>query len=381
MRKGIWILVILAVAGAAWWTFHSNGPAGPLVEGPRPVRTAKVQTGDLPEVITALGTAVPENTAVVRSRVDGELIALHFTEGGMVKAGDLLAEIDPRPFATALAQARGTLARDQALLKDARLDLDRFRKLVREGSVSQQQLQQQEGTVGRYEGEVEADKAAVADAALQLEYSRITAPISGRVGLKQVDLGNMIHASDGTGIVTITQEDPMSVIFTLVERRIAEVQDGMAKTSEGLKAEAWDQDNASLLATGRLLTLDNRIDTATGTVKAKARFPNPNGRLFPNRFINMRLFVDEFTGVLLIPASAVQRGDAGYYVFVVGPDDKAELRHVETGYSTDEWTVVAKGLSEGERVVTDGVDRLRNGTPVRPDPEALVSGPQKQTHP
>ncbi len=367
--KVIWVVLILVVAGGLWWKFRASGPAHPEGEEARSVRAAVVARGDLPVLVQALGTAVPENTALVRSRVDGELTALHFTEGQTVKAGVLLAEIDPRPFETALAQAKGTLARDEALLRDAVLDLNRFRKLVREGSVSQQQLQSQEATVGRYEGEVAADRAAVADAALQLEYSRITAPISGRVGLKKVDLGNMIRASDTTGIVSITQEDPMTVVFTLVERRIPAVQAGMAAHPEGLAVEAWDQDNSALLETGRLLTLDNAIDTATGTVKAKAVFPNTAGRLFPNRFINVRLLVATLKDVPLVPASAVQRGDKGLYVFVVKADNTVEMRSIETGAGNDTVMVATKGLSPGEQVVTDGVDRLRDGTPVRIAPQ------------
>ncbi len=364
-KKIVWIILLLLVAGGLWWKFRPSGPAHPQGEDARSVRTAEVVSGDMPIVVQALGTAVPENTALVRSRVDGVLQALHFTEGQLVKAGDLLAEIDPRPFETALAQAKGTLARDEALLKDAQLDLIRFRKLVREGSVSEQQLQSQEGTVGRYEGEVAADRAAVADAALQLEYSRITAPITGRVGLKKVDLGNMIRSSDTTGIVSITQEDPMTVVFTLVERRIPVVQEGMVTHPEGLVVEAWDQDNAALLETGKLLTLDNAIDTATGTVKAKALFPNKTGRLFPNRFVNVRLRVATLQNVPLIPDAAIQRDEKGFYVFIVGPENKAQMRSITVGHRTDTTTVVPKGLAPGERVVTDGLDRLRNGTSIQ----------------
>lgn len=368
MRKLILgILLLLAVAGAAWWYFRSSGPQHPQGEEPRPVSVAPAVIGDLPVVVPALGTVVPENTALVRSRVNGVLMALHFTEGQLVKAGDLLAEIDPRPFEAALAKAKGTLASDEAQLKDARLDLDRFRKLVREGSVSQQQLQSQEALVGRYEGDVAADRAAVTDAALQLEYSRITAPISGRVGLKKADLGNMIQSLDSTGIVSITQENPTTVVFTLVERRIPAVQAGMAAQPGGLIAEAWDQNSTERLEAGRLLTLDNAIDTATGTVKAKALFPNERGRLFPNRFINVRLLVDTLHDVLLIPAAALQRDDKGYYVFVATPENKAAMRLIQIGYSTDEKIVVTQGLSAGDQVVIKGVDRLRDGTPVQPD--------------
>jgi multidrug efflux system membrane fusion protein len=292
-------------------------------------------------------------------------MALHFTEGQIVRQDDLLAEIDPRPYEVRLQQALGNLARNEALLKDAELDLERYRKLIREQSISAQQLQSQEGLVEQFRGSVIADKATVADAELQLSYSRITAPISGRVGLKRVDVGNMIRSSDNEGIVVITQIRPMHVIFTLVERQIPEVLAAMRK-GEPLTVEAWSQDNRTLLATGELLTIDNQIDTATGTVRASATFANDDRRLFPNQFVNTRLKVKTLENVLIIPSSALQRNNDGFFVYVVR-DGKTRSQTITTGYATDTETVVDAGLAEGDVVVTDGVDRLRDGMAVTYD--------------
>jgi multidrug efflux system membrane fusion protein len=257
-------------------------------------------------------------------------------------------------------QARGELARNEALLKDARLDLDRYRKLVREQSVSQQQVQAQESLVGQYEGAVLSGRASVADAELQLAYSRITAPVSGRVGLRNVDVGNMIRASDSGGLVVITQMRPMNVIFTLVEKQIQDVIEAM-RAGRPLPVEVWGQDNKELLASGELLTIDNQIDTATGTVRAKAVFSNADGRLFPNQFVNTRLKVKTLEDVLLIPSSAVQRNARGFFVHVVEKDGTTRGRDIATGYATDAKTVVLSGIAPGDVVVTDGVDRLRDG--------------------
>ncbi len=379
---------------------------------PQPVRVGKAELLDVPIYFQGLGTVTPENTVAVKSRVDGQIMELPFTEGQYVEAGTVLARIDPRPFQVQLMQAKGSLASNEAQLKSARLDLARFRKLVKEESVSIQQLQTQEATVGQYEGAVAMDKASIADAELQLTYCTITAPVSGLVGLKKVDLGNMVHASDADGIVVITQMRPMQVVFTLVEKELPEVlealrassapqsiassapQSGIAAASAhnagpsssaaqsggasppaaspapsgaaagtGLLVEAWNQAGAELLATGKLMTLDNQIDTATGTIKAKAIFDNADGRLFPNQFVNARLKVKIMKNALVIPTSAVQRGNEGFFVFRV-QDGKAQLRPVTTGHTGPQQTVVTSGLEPGDLVVIDGVDRLRDGTEV-----------------
>lgn len=361
------ILVVLLVSAAAWgWTRFGGKDAGREAPKPLAVRAAEARIDDVDVYFRAIGTVTAPNTVTVRSRVDGELMALHFTEGRFVKEGDLLAEIDPRPFAVQKMQAEGQLARDEAQLQQARLELERYRKLIREHSVSKQQLETQEGLVGQYEGAVLAGKASVADAELQLTYSRITAPISGRVGLRRVDVGNIIRSSDSDGIVVITQMRPMDVVFTLVEAQIPDVIQAMIaanRAGSSLEVEAWGQDNRTLLGTGALLTIDNQIDTATGTVKAKARFENEDYRLFPNQFVNARLKVRTLEKALVVPSAAVQRNNDGFFVYVV---EKGVIRTapVTTGYASDKDTVLESGVSAGDAVVTDGVDRLRDGMAV-----------------
>lgn len=361
------ILAVVLVAIAAWgWTrFAGRKERG---EPPRPlvVRAAEARIDDVDVYFKAIGTVTAPSTVTVRSRVDGELVALHFTEGMFVKEGDLLAEIDPRPFAVQKMQAQGQLARDEAQLAQARLELNRYRKLIKEHSVSKQQLETQEGLVGQYEGAVLADKAAVADADLQITYSRITAPISGRVGLRQVDAGNIIRSSDSNGIVVINQMRPMDVVFTLVEGQIPDVVAAMIaaeKNGAALEVEVWRQDNKTLLATGALLTIDNQIDTSTGTVRAKARFANDDYHLFPNQFVNARLRVRTLKKVLVVPTAAVQRRNDGFFVYVVD-DGATRTAAVTTGYASDSDTVIESGLTPGEVVVTDGIDRLRDGMAV-----------------
>ena len=354
-------LLAVLILGAGWYAYSrvSDKPEERPAPRVQPVRATNAHIGNMDVFIRSLGTVTPPNTVTVRSRVDGQLMALHFTEGQLVRQGDLLAEIDPRPFEVRLQQALGNLARNEALLNAAERDLERYRRLIRERSISEQQLQTQEGLVGQYRGSVVADKALVADAELQLSYSRITAPISGRVGLKKVDAGNMIRSSDSEGLVVITQIRPMHVIFTLVERQIPEVIAAM-RTGEPLTVEAWGQDNRTLLATGELLTIDNQIDTATGTVRAKATFANDDRRLFPNQFVNTRLKVRTLENVLIIPSSAVQRNNDGFFVYVVR-GGRTHSQAIAISHATDTETVVDSGLAEGDVVVTDGVDRLRDG--------------------
>ncbi|MDR2076281.1 MAG: MdtA/MuxA family multidrug efflux RND transporter periplasmic adaptor subunit [Desulfovibrio sp.] len=357
------LLVLLPAAAAVLlglFFSRADRPAPPPEA--QSVRTAKAVLMDFPLYFHGIGIVTPENTVLVTSRVDGELIAIHFTEGQDVLAGDLLAEIDPRPFEIRLKEAEGALARDTALLTDARLDLERYRGLIRREAVSAQQLQAQEALVGQYEGAARVDEANIADARLQLSFCRITAPISGRLGLRQADLGNMIRTSDATGLVVITQMQPMHVVFTLTEKQVPDVLSAMR--SGPRPVEAWDQDNRTLLASGLLVTLDNRIDSATGTVKAKAVFDNSGERLFPNQFVNARLLVATIPQALVVPASAVQRNSDGFFVYVVASDDTVAMRPVRTGQGTSVHTRITEGLSAGEVVVTDGVDRLRNGIKV-----------------
>ena len=363
-RPLVALLALAILAGAAFGAytfFFSGGRKGPPPAAPMTVKAREATIDTVSVYIHALGNVTPPRTVTVRSRVDGELVALHFTEGRRVTAGEPLAEIDPRPFEVQKAQALGALARDEALLRDARLDLERYRKLIKERSISQQQLQAQEALVGQYEGAALAGKASVADAELQLTYSRITAPVSGRVGLRRVDVGNIVRSSDSDGIVVITQMQPMEVLFTLVEKQIPDVIAGMRKGP--MQVEAWGQDNTKLLATGVLRSLDNQIDTATGTVKAKAEFDNSDEMLFPNQFVNVRLRVRELENALTVPTSAVQRNIKGFFVYVV-EDGHTRMQEITSAYATDLLTVVEEGLKAGDVVVTDGVDRLREGSPV-----------------
>ena len=370
-RPGLRIVLVILLVAAAAWAWVRFGGKEERREAPRPlaVRVAEARIDNVDVYFKAIGTVTAPNTVTVRGRVDGELMALHFTEGQFVREGDLLAEIDPRPFEVQKMQAEGQLARDTAQLGQARLELERYRKLIKEHSVSKQQLETQEGLVGQYEGAVLAGKAAVADAELQLVYSRVTAPISGRVGLRRVDVGNIIRSSDSDGIVVITQMRPMDVVFTLVESQIPDVIPAMIaarKAGTDLAVEAWGQDNKTLLANGTLLTIDNQIDTATGTVKAKARFDNEQYRLFPNQFVNVRLKVRTLEGALVAPTAAVQRNNDGFFVYVV-ENGKTRTAPVTTGYASDRETVIESGLKPGDVVVTDGVDRLRDGMAVTYD--------------
>lgn len=331
-----------------------------------PVRVATVVAQAVPEYLSGLGTVIPSQNSLVRSRVDGTLLRLHFEDGQMVKEGDLLAEIDPRPFEMALNDAKGQLARDIAILDNARLDLKRYVDLRDKDYVSAQQLSTQNSTVRQYEGIVASDKAKVADAALNLEYSRITAPMSGRLGLRQVDAGNMIRASDSAGIVRITQMEPAYVVFTLPESQLPRILDALraaeaAKTP--LVVDVWDREFKKQLTTGFLLTLDNQIDTGTGTIKLKAEFPNTDGQLFPNQFVNAQLLIRTLANALVAPTSAIQRGSKGTFVYVV-KNTITEVRPVVTGWVSNNTTVIDSGLSAGEEVVIDGLDRLRNGMDV-----------------
>lgn len=368
-------IVLVAAAAWGWARFTGQKDRG---EPPKPlaVRVAEARIDDVDVYFKAIGTVTTPNTVTVRSRVDGELMALHFVEGMFVKEGDLLAEIDPRPFEVQKMQAEGQLARDKAQLTQARLELERYRKLIKEHSVSKQQLETQEGLVGQYEGAVLADKAAVAEAELQITYSRITAPLSGRVGLRRVDAGNIIRSSDSDGIVVINQMRPMVVVFTLVEGQIHDVIAAMIaaeKKGDTLAVEVWQQDNKTLLATGSLVSIDNQIDSSTGTVKAKARFTNDDYRLFPNQFVNARLRVRTLSGALVVPTVAVQRHNDGFFVYVVD-GGKTRTAPVTTGYASDSDTVIESGLKPGEVVVTDGVDRLRDGMAVTYEQAATAGG-------
>ena len=371
LRPFVWLAggaLLVTVGIVAWQKF---GPQPAMIERDRwramgtqavPVRVAQVVREPLNLHLKALGTVTALNTVTVRSRVDGELVEIAFSEGQDVSAGDLLARIDPRPHEVRLAQAQGQQKQNLAQLDNARTELARYRDLAKKGHVSAQQLSAQEALVREYEARHQSDQASVDDARLQLSYTRITAPIAGRVGLRNVDMGNLVRAGDGDGLVTITQRAPISVLFSIPETELPRLLDAV-RVDPSLAVEAWDRDERQLLATGLLASLDNRIDTQTGTLRLRAQFPNDDGRLFPNQFVNVRLRVSH-EEVVTIPNAAVQYGSAGNYAFAVDSQNKVVIRPLTLGATEGEQVVVLEGLEPGERVVLEGLDRLREGSTV-----------------
>ena len=339
----------------------SPGPAGRTP--PVPVVVTAARTSDVAVYLGGLGSVTPLNTVTVHTRVDGELTKVVFQEGQRVNAGDLLAEIDPRPFQVQLTQAQGQLARDEALLRNARVDLDRYRTLVAENSAPTQQLDTQVELVHQFEGTVETDRGQIDNVKLQLIYCRITAPLSGRLGLRLVDPGNIVHATDQNGLVVITQLQPIAVVFTIPEDSLPPV---LAKLGAGekLPVDAWDREQKQRLASGTLLTVDNQIDPTTGTVRLKAVFPNTDGRLFPSQFVNAHLRLDVRRGATVVPAAAIQQSAQGAFVYVVKPDHSVTVRPVKVGVTESDNAAIDSGLSPAEMVVVDGAERLREGSQV-----------------
>ena len=407
-RRWPWIVAVatLVAAGAGYWYWSGRQPdvstglpgagapgpgAGPGGRGggdpsarALPVVAVAARKGSIDVYINALGTVTPRNIVVVKPRVDGQLMRVAFEEGQVVKAGALLAEIDPRPFQVQLAQAQGQMAKDQSLLKNAQLDLERYRTLLGQDSISKQQVDTQEALVRQYEGTIQTDQANVDSAKLQLTYSRVTAPIGGTIGLRQVDPGNVVHASDANGIVVIAQLQPISVVFPIPEDSLQRTLRRLA-TGESIAVEAWNRDQKVKLATGKLLTVDNQIDTTTGTVKLKAEFANADLALFPNQFVNVRMLVETLPEAILVPSAAILRGAPGTFVYVVKADKTVTVVSVKLGPVQGETTAISSGVAPGDVVVTDGTDKLREGAAVElitrdaqaaPAPGAAKRGPR-----
>ena len=341
------------------------------------VAVAKAEIRDLPVYLTGLGSVTAFNTVVVKTRLDGQLVTVAFREGQNVNKGDLLAVIDPRPYEVALSQAEAMLFKDQSALKDAKLNLTRFEDLYKNGGViSRQQLDTQASTVGQLEGAVRADQAQVDNAKLQLTYTRIIAPVSGRVGLRQVDVGNMVHASDPNGLLLLTQLQPIAVIFALPEDNLPDVAKQMRKGALGV--DAYSRDDKNKLATGKLLTIDNQIDPTTGTGKLKAVFTNEESALWPNQFVNVRLLLEVRKNNVVVPTPAIQRGPQGAYVFTVKPDKTVEMRPVNIALTEGNFTAINNGVNPGEIVVTDGQDKLQANTKIEIKEGLGPAGQQRQ---
>lgn len=357
------ILAVFIIIWGIYWVLAKNRGT-PQHGGAVAVGVASVQQGDAPLQLNALGTVNSTSTAVVRSRVDGQLMKLHFTEGQLVKEGQLLAELDARPYKAALLQAEGQLMRDQALLQNAKIDLQRYRQLLEQNSIARQQVDTQAALVKQYEGTVRLDQGAVDNAKLQLAYSRITAPISGRVGLRQVDLGNIVHASDTNGIVTITQEQPINVVFAVPEIDLAPVLKARA-IHPNLIVEAWDRDNREKISEGTILAIDNQLSTTTGTISLKSKFNNKKHELYPNQFVNVRLHLGSQANAITIPTVAIQLGKLGHYVYRVNEDQTVSLTKVKIGATSGENTIIEEGLEPGQIIVIDGLDKLRDKSKIR----------------
>ncbi len=391
-RPRRWLLIASILVIAAFLFFHffhrggnppaqgqganggKNGRGG--AQAPVPVLAAAATVKDVGVYLNGLGTVAPLTTVTVKSRVDGQLLRIDFTEGQIVRPGQLLAELDPRPFQVQLMQAQGQKDKDEATLKNAEVDLERYRVLYAQDSIAKQQLDTQAAMVAQLEATLKSDQAQIESAKLNLTYARITAPSGGRVGLRQVDVGNIVHASDQNGVVVITQLQPIDVLFTLPADQIPQVLPKV-HAGQSLPVDAYDRDLKHKLATGKVLAVDNQIDPTTGTVRLKAIFDNNDEALFPDQFVNARLLVDVQRNVVTVPSAAIQHSPQATFVYAVKPDHTVESRNVAPGLTEGDDTVVQSGLQAGDLVVIDGVDKLRPGAKV----DLTVAGPNGQrTH-
>ncbi len=379
LRLILWLLLAVAVVAAAAWYLPRLGkqpsPTGKAQPGAAvPVGTATVQKGDMPVTLSGLGTVTPLATVTVKTQINGYLMSVAFQEGQHVKAGQFLAQIDPRPYQVALEQAQGQLGKDQALLKNAQLDLQRYNTLVAQNSIARQTRDTQSSLVAQYQAAIVSDKALIDVQKLNLVYCHIISPVTGRVGLRQVDPGNYVQTSDPNGIVVVTQLEPISVIFTLPEDNLPAV---LKQVHAGvtLSATAYDRANTAKLDTGKLETIDNQIDTTTGTVKLRAIFDNPEEILFPNQFVNVRLLVETLHDMPIVPDAAIQRGAPGTFVYLVKPDRTVAVQKVQLGPADSQRAVIVAGLQPGQTVVDDGADRLKDGAKVTIAPAAGSAAP------
>jgi membrane fusion protein, multidrug efflux system len=391
-RWWVWLIAIAILVGGIWLYRSRSSAASSAAVAPGtgapgamgapasmaiPVVVATATKGDLPVFYSGLGTVNAFNTVTVRSRIDGQLLSVAFKEGQLVREGDVLAEIDPRPYQVQLEQAQGQLARDVAQQQDAMVNLERYKLLYKEGVIPKQQLDTQGASVGQFDGAIQTDKATIDNAKLNIVYCRITAPISGRVGLRLVDAGNMVHATDTNGLLVITQLQPISVLFSLPQDQLPIVYKKL-RAGQQLTVEAFDRDNSSKIASGKLLTIDNQIDPTTGTYKLKAVFSNEDNALFPNQFVNTHLLVNTLNDTVLVPTTAVLRGSQGIYVFSVSSDGTVKIRPVTIAETNGAITGISSGLNPGEVVVTDGQDKLQDGSKVDAR-QAPVSVPASKT--
>ena len=379
--RWIWLSILAIVIVAGYFLLTRLGgalsPSAQATAAARPgvpVSATEVKRGDLSRYLTAIGTVTAFNTVTVKTRVDGQIVNVAFKEGQTVHQGDLLVEIDPHPFQAILAQAEGQLAKDQATLRNAKITLERDRSLYQQGVIAAQDFDNQQALVGQSVGAVQSDQANIAAAKVQLAYTKITAPITGRIGLRLVDQGNIVHASDTTGLAVITQLQPIAVDFSIPEDNLPQVIKDMRNGQE-LPVDAFDRELKARLAIGTLETFDSQIDQSTGTIKLKAVFPNNDISLFPNQFVNVKLLVGTMRDTLLVPAAAVQRNPQGTFVYVVRPDRKVDVRTVTVGATQGDVVALDSGVTTGELLVTDGLDKLQAGTKVIVQAAAAAATP------